>query len=67
MTNIFNILSTGEIEVLNVNEEGLKHRYFLTPDCDITKIEDEEVKKFAIDNWTPEVILAYKNSIIDLI
>jgi hypothetical protein len=41
------------------------HRHVITPIDDITN-EDEKVKSIASSIWTPEIIEAYKQSIVKL-
>lgn len=62
------IIQLRRIEVLELKDgtmlDGGYNRICYTPDIDISSIECDKCKVLATALWTPEVVQAYKDSIV---
>ena len=62
------VIQLRQQEVLELADgtqrEGGYHRRVFTPDMDINTIECDRCKALAQATWTPEVVEAYKESIV---
>tara|TARA_R110000751_G_scaffold28457_7_gene74228 strand:+ start:522 stop:728 length:207 start_codon:yes stop_codon:yes gene_type:complete len=61
MNTFINTLSDGTIQLKKVDEEGNITRSSYTPDSEITKIKDVDVKTKAEEVWSNAVVSAYES------
>tara|TARA_R110002167_G_scaffold108061_2_gene276106 strand:- start:339 stop:545 length:207 start_codon:yes stop_codon:yes gene_type:complete len=61
MNTFINTLSDGTIQLKKVDEEGNITRSSYTPDSEINKIKDVDVKTKAEEVWSNAVVSAYES------